>query len=64
MEMSISDVERKALMAAVASCIKQHVDKKMKPLQAKIEALEAAQNGLKAEISNLRRGRGGSDAVQ
>jgi hypothetical protein len=58
----IGDLERKALMAAVAKCIKRYFNEKMAPLQTQLKALEDQLVSVKAELSNAKRGRGASDA--
>jgi hypothetical protein len=54
--------ERKALMKAVSSCIKRYVAQELQPLLTEVEALKTAQNSLRAEVANLRRGKESSDA--
>jgi hypothetical protein len=62
--MQLDKEERDALIRAVSKVIKEYFELQMQPILDRLVAAEQAQNAIKAEISNIRRSKGGSDAVQ
>jgi hypothetical protein len=61
--MQLEKSERDALIKALSTTIKEFVSQELKPILDRLAAAEQAQNAIKAEISNIRRSKGASDAA-
>jgi hypothetical protein len=56
--------QRGPIVRGLVSSTKEYIASQLQPLLDRIAVLETAQTSLQAQVANLRRGKGASDAIQ